>query len=102
MELRVHLRASASVEVKEKAVKGILENEDVIVHWDDISWSWGRQEAEQLLGMIIEHWVIVRGFSFMEKYKQVQKKTVQKSKGLRKNLMGASTEAAAAAAATEH
>ena len=39
MELRVHLRASASVGVIEKAVKGILENEDVIAHWDDISWS---------------------------------------------------------------
>ena len=53
MELRVHLCASASMGVKEKAVKGILENEDVIAHWDDISWSWGRQEAEQLLQMII-------------------------------------------------
>ena len=40
--------------------------------------------------MIIEHWVTVRGFSFtsafLEKYKQASKESVQKSKGIRKNL----------------
>ena len=44
-----------------------------------------------LLRMIIEQWVTVRSFSFtsafVEKYKQVNKKSVQKSKGIRKNLL---------------
>ena len=40
--------------------------------------------------MIVQHWITVRGFSFvsafMEKYKQRNEKSTQKSKGLRKTL----------------
>ena len=55
-----------------------------------ISADW-EEEGDVLLQMIIEHWVTVRGFSytsaFLEKYKQANKKMVQKSKGTRKNLL---------------
>jgi len=44
--------------------------------------------------MIIELLVMIRGFSFsrsiMEIYKQAQKKSIQKSKGVRKQLIGKS------------
>ena len=45
--------------------------------------------------MLTDLWVTVHGFSFaksmMEMYKQAQKKTVQKSKGVQKQLIGKST-----------
>lgn len=99
MKLRSHLRASseaASVGVKEKAINGILEHDDLLAQWSDLSINWGKEESNKLLRLIVEHWMTVRGFSFtsafMERYKQKHKKTVQKSKGLRKNLMGKSTK----------
>ena len=40
--------------------------------------------------MIVNHWVKIRGFSYasawLEKFKTAQKKTTQKSKGIRKTL----------------
>ena len=46
--------------------------------------------AEELFKMIVAHWITLRGFSFagalLEKYKQLNKKNVQKSKGVRKQL----------------
>lgn len=66
------------------------------MQWSDLSINWGKEESNKLLRLIVEHWMTVRGFSFtsafMERYKQKHKKTVQKSKGLRKNLMGKSTK----------
>ena len=50
-----------------------------------ISADWEEEEPGVLLQMIIEHWATVHGFlytsAFLEKYKQANKKTVQKLKG---------------------
>ena len=90
MELRKHLTADSNYSLKDRALQSILSNEDVLFHWANVSFHWGDQEAKELLKLIAEHWITVRGFSFasglMEKYKQSQKKTTQKSKGLRKTL----------------
>ena len=93
LELRQHLHdvsASEDSGMKEKAMEKMLHNEDVLFYWSMISADW-EEEGDVLLQMIIEHWVTVCGFShtsaFLEKYKQANKKTVQKSKGTRKNLL---------------
>lgn len=94
MELRRHLApANPDLELISKS-KDVLENEDVQFYWATVSFDWEEREAEALLHMIVEHYITVRGFSFtsgvMEKYKKENKKTVQKSKGLRKNLLSSS------------
>ena len=77
---------------KEKGtiLQKILEDDDLLFYWSLVSVNWG-EEADELLKLITEHWMTIRGFSstsaFMEKYKQANKKTVEKSKGLRKNLI---------------
>lgn len=93
MELRKHLSATAentSIEAKEMMTTSVRENEDVLFFWSLLSADWSVESADALLKMIVEHWTVVRGFSyvsaFLEKYKQDKKKTVQKSKGLRKTL----------------
>ena len=79
-------------------IKSILQ---MVTLDDDIQFCWSvltediedPDATSQLLDMIVEHWITLRGFSYassiMEKYKQAQKKNVQKSKGLRKNLYSA-------------
>ena len=93
LELRKHLRdgcASEKSGVREKAVESILENEDMLFYWSLVSVDWEEEESKVLLKKIVEHWVTLRGFSFtgafLEMYKRNNKKSVQKSKGLRKKL----------------
>jgi hypothetical protein len=78
-----------------KTTKGISEkilaSEDLLFYWSLVSVNWNEKESTELLRMIVEHWITIRGFSaasaFIEIYKQQNKKTVQKSKGLRKGLI---------------
>ena len=55
-----------------------------------VSINWG-DESTELLKLIAEQWITIRGFSyasgFMEIYKQNKKETFQKSKGIRKKLV---------------
>ena len=78
---------------KAALVESIATDEDVLFYWSIISAE--EKEEQILLRMLIEMWVSVRGFSFaksmLEMYKQAQKKTVQKSKGVRKQLIGKGT-----------
>ena len=77
--------------VKQTLHKNVTENDDVQFYWALLSAGWGVEESEKLLDLIVEHYVTIRGFSFcsgwMEKYKQANKKSTQKSKGLRKQLL---------------
>lgn len=92
-ELRKHLNPSCASEtsgVKGVATTAVKEDEDVLFYWSLISINWGEEEAEALLNFIVDHWITLRGFSFtsafMEKYKQANKKPLQKTKALRKTL----------------
>ena len=77
--------------VKDLAIQSIVENGDLLNSWTIVSVNWDDEESNELLKLIVEHWVKIRGFSmassFIEKYKQARKKTLQKSKALRKNLV---------------
>ena len=81
---------SISDGMKSTLVKTITEDEDVLFFWTILAAEWEQEEETTLLPMVIELWLTIRGFSFcksyLEMYKQASKKTVQKSKGLRKKL----------------
>lgn len=47
--------------MKEKAIEKISKNEDVLFCWSVVSTNW-EEEAVDVLLMIIEKWVTVRGF----------------------------------------
>ena len=59
-------------------------HDDVLFHWSILAMNWDNEEADALLPLIAEQWVTVRGFSFasawMEKFKQTNKKSIQKNK----------------------
>ena len=69
----------------------LVENEDVQFLWSLISADWEEASASVLLEMVVNQWVKIRGFSYasawVEQYKTAQKKTTQKSKGVRKQLL---------------
>ena len=68
----------------------LQQSEDVLFHWSMITATWDNEVAIKLMEMIVELWITVRGFSlasaWIEQYKKVTKKTLQKSKPLRKQI----------------
>ncbi len=66
---------------------GILSDEDVLFNWTIVAAEWEEETEKALLKQICNLWIAIRGFSFasswLEMYKQTEKKTVQKSKGVR-------------------
>ena len=93
MELDFHQCSTnmlVSENLKDVALEKMLKNIDLLHIWDVISVNWGEAESTMLLKLIVEHWIKIKGFSaasaFMENYKKRNKRTVQKSKALRKSL----------------
>ena len=88
--LRVTSAESISDGIKSVLMETISGDEDVLFFWTILTAEWEGEEEKVLLSMVIELWITIRGFSFarsfLEMYKQLNKKTVQKSKGLRKKL----------------
>ena len=73
----------------------VVANEEVQFFWCVLSQDIDEPEhSEELLFEIVKLWVSIRGFSivasWVETYKQHQKKTVQKSTSLRKSICGSS------------
>lgn len=92
-ETREHFRPSQVTNItnsKETINKAIIENEEVQFHWNILTSSIKKGDADKVLAMIVELWVRIRGNSFtngwIELYKQSKKKTFQRSKALRKGL----------------
>ena len=75
--------ASENSGMKEKAMKKMLHNEDVLFYWSMISVDW-EEEGDVLLQMIIEHctWILI----YQCLSKQANKKTVSQ-KALEKNVL---------------
>ena len=60
------------------------------------SANWEEEVATALLGMIVDMWIKIRGHStaraLLEQYKLRKKKSIQKSKGIRKQLTSSSSK----------
>ena len=72
----------------------LMHNDDVLFYWSIIGCDWEEEESAALLPMVVNLWITIRGFSYcsawVEKYKAEHKKSVQKSKGVRKQLISSS------------
>ena len=71
--------------------KELTKSDPVQFMWYLISADWNDDTSAHLLDSIVTDWVKIRGFSltgaWLEKYKADNKKTTQKSKGVRKQLL---------------
>ena len=50
--------------LKQQLISDIPTDEDVLFHWSMLAVNWDNEEADALLPMIAEQWIIVRGFLF--------------------------------------
>ena len=89
--LRRHLNVDQAPNLTDRVNSAIIENEDVQFLWSILSSDWDEETGSILLEMVVSQWVKIRGFSvasaWVERYKSTQKKTTQKSKGVRKQLL---------------
>ena len=87
LEFRRHIGVEG---INSDTAEMMEKNLNVLFCWCFISASWEEECSSILLPMIIQLWITIRGYSlcsaWIEKYKLAQKKTVQKSKSLRKEL----------------
>ena len=98
-EVRDHLRKMPAHKItdgfKQKLLSSIASNEDVLFYWSMLSADADEEDAQTLLKMMIELWVTIRGFAFasswIELHKQASKKTIQRSKALRRNVQDSSS-----------
>ena len=73
----------------------IFSSPDVLFVWSLLSSDWEEETSNELLKMIASEWIKIRGFhncsGWIEKYRETQKQTLQKTKGLRKQLQSKNT-----------
>ena len=78
------------IDIRSELKTSIVHSDRVQYFWKELSAEWEPEESEILFTMITDLWLTMRGYAyasaFMEMYKQETKKTVQKSKGLRKKI----------------
>ena len=94
MELRKHFNhqnTTCMTEGFRSKVLDLVSNDvDVLHAWCVCQRDMEDEERTELLKIILSTYITVRGFSFtrsfMELYKQLNSKTIQKSKALRKNI----------------
>lgn len=72
---------------RDDVLKLLGDNKEVERQWNEVASEWDPEESASLFKMVTELWVTMRGNSYvsawMEKWKQANKTTTQKSKGLR-------------------
>ena len=92
-QLKSISRVRVSSSRKSAMIKEVIQSDDVQFYWIICQADFevdDEQVCETLLKMITELYLTVRGFAYasiwMEKYKQVAKKSIQRSKSLRKDL----------------
>ena len=90
-----HLTKTSQLGTKDDLVKIIMSDDTVRQYWDVVSIDVSDEYAEELLYMMVDMWLTMRGFAitskWMEEYKEAMSKTVKKSKSLRKSLKGSAS-----------
>ena len=81
---------AASTGLKNSFLVKLVANDEVQFHWSIASAAFDVDEHENVLRMIAKLYLTIRGFSYasawVEHYKQMNEKSTQRSKGLRKRL----------------
>ena len=92
LEIRSHLQVDVCKPVNfiSDIAPTVKNSEDVLFFWSMLSSNWDEESSDTLFQMVVNLWLTVRGYSYtsawIEKYKASQKKSTQKSKGIRKQL----------------
>ena len=86
-ELRKILATNIIQQLDDTVKTELAESDEVQFIWYIICADWDEHISQYLLQSVIAEWVTIRmAGAWVEKYKATNKKTTQKSKGLRKQL----------------
>ena len=99
VEVRSHLTPSKAGRMTDGTTEllttAVLESDDVLFHWSMFGTDMDTGVGMELLKIIVQLYITIRGFSFansyVELFKQRTKKILQKGKGLRNELFTSST-----------
>ena len=100
LEFRRHLATAEQAHAidVDSVKKNIIENDDVQFYWCMVSANWTAEVASTLLDLLVDNYMKLRGHStasaWLEKFKRESKKSVQKSKGVRKQLLAKASSSA--------
>ena len=91
LEIRKYFNVKiANSSVSCDIVSSVLSSNGVQFYWSMVSTTIAEDISEELLKLLVSQWITIRGHSFarsfVEIYKQQNKKHIQKSKSLRKKL----------------
>ena len=83
--------ATLQIPTRNEIVKFITASKDIQFYWHLLSSDVEEEEANhELLCMIVDLWIVIRGFSFarslLEQYKQLHAINTSKAKALRKGI----------------
>ena len=91
MEMEVRRVLGEGLDLSDVVKVSIAESEDVSFFWSLVCEDWDEKSSNALLHMMVNQYVKIRGFSrasaLVEQFKQKNKQTTQKSKGIRKQLI---------------
>ena len=86
-ELRCHLSSNPDF-IGSKIKMNLKQSEDVLFLWSIIGAGWEEKYCTYLLGIVVDMWVCIRGFSqamaWIEQYKSAQRRTCRRSRHLEK------------------
>ena len=93
-EVREHFQMGCMRDItdgcKEKIMTAIKTNNEVLFHWCMLTAESEDEHAQEVLSMLVNLWITVRGFSFasswLEIYTRDKKRGLQRSKALRKEI----------------
>ena len=89
LELRKHFESVQVPNFKDVA-KVMKKSDDFWFYWALVVADWEEELEQALLDIVVDLYITIHSLSFtsawIKKYKADQKKSVQKSKGLRKQL----------------
>ena len=90
LEIRSHLQGCKPVNFISDIALAVKNNEDVLFFWSMLSSSWDEESSKTVFQTVVDLWLTVCGYSYsstwVDKYKVAEKKSTQKSKGIRKQL----------------
>ena len=76
----------------ERILSSIEDDNDVQFYWSGLAGNWDEEDSDEILQMLALQYITSRGHSFAsafnETYKNDEQKTLEKTKGIRKNLIG--------------
>ena len=89
LEIRSHLQGCKPVNFISDIALAVKNNKDVLFFWSMLSSSWDEESSKTVFQTVVDLWLTVRGYSYSSTWvdkKVAEKKSTQKSKGIRKQL----------------